>query len=43
MQVPVWVVFDDYDVVFYAESVDFFAPGNGEGTGGGVLADSGRC
>ena len=40
LQIPVWIVFDDYDVVFYTEGVDGFTAGDGEGARGGVLADS---
>jgi hypothetical protein len=40
LEIPVWIVFNDEDVVLDTKSIDFFAALNGEDSAGWVLADS---
>ena len=41
LKIPVWVVFNDYDVIFAAYCVDIFASLYAQCSRGWVLADSG--
>jgi D-aminopeptidase len=40
LQVPVWIIFDDDNVVLAADSVNFLAALDGICTAGGILSDS---
>ena len=40
LEIPVWVVFDDYDIKLDTKGVNVFATWDTEGSGSWILADS---
>jgi hypothetical protein len=40
LEVPVWIVLDNYDIIFYAEGVDGFAASDAECAACRILTDA---